>query len=93
MFHHLGAEERLPRLREARRVLKAGGEFHMLDFEGPDHGMHGFLARIFHASERLKDNSETRAIALMDKPGFSGAKKVGSRKMLFGEIAYYRATA
>jgi len=93
MFHHLGAEERLPMLREARRVLSPGGEFHMLDFEGPEHGMHSFLARIFHASERLKDNSEARVISLMNESGFSGAKRVGGRRMLFGDVAYYRATA
>ena len=92
MFHHLPAEERVPMLREARRVLKPGGEFHMLDFEGSDHGAHSFLARIFHASERLKDNSEARVLSLMNESGFVGAKKVGGRKMLFGDVAYYRAT-
>jgi ubiquinone/menaquinone biosynthesis C-methylase UbiE len=93
MFHHLSADERVPMLREARRVLKPGGEFHMLDFEGADHGMHGFLARILHSSERLKDNSEARVLSLMNESGFLSAKKVGRRKMLFGSIAYYRATA
>jgi ubiquinone/menaquinone biosynthesis C-methylase UbiE len=93
MFHHLASDERVPMLREARRVLKPGGEFHMLDFEASDHGAHGFLAWILHSHERLKDNSEARVLSLMNESGFPGAKKVGRRKMLFGSIAYYRATA
>jgi hypothetical protein len=32
-------------------------------------------------------------IGLMNQAGFLDAKKVGRRKMLFGGIAYYRATA
>jgi ubiquinone/menaquinone biosynthesis C-methylase UbiE len=93
MFHHLPSGEKGPMLGEARRVLKPGGELHMLDFEGPDAGKHDFLARIFHSNERLKDNSEMHVIGLMNQAGFLDAKKVGRRKMLFGGIAYYRATA
>ena len=33
-FHHLTREVKLESLREARRVLRAGGSFHLLDFGG-----------------------------------------------------------
>jgi hypothetical protein len=79
-------------VRAVRRVLKPG-KFHMLDFEGSEKGAHGFLGRLLHSSDRLKDNSESRVLSLMTKAGFADAKKVGRRAMLFGHIAYYRATA
>ena len=40
-----------------QRVLKPDGEFHMLDFEGPEDSEHSFLARLLHSGHRLKDNS------------------------------------
>lgn len=57
MFHHLPAEEKVKTLRAVRRVLKPGGRFHMVDFQHPESGAHGFLACLFHSSERMKDNS------------------------------------
>jgi ubiquinone/menaquinone biosynthesis C-methylase UbiE len=93
MFHHLPADERGKMLRAVRRILKAGGEFHMLDFEGPEDGAHGFLTHLLHASDHLKENSENRVLSLMRQAGFADAKKVGRRRMLFGSVAYYRAGA
>ena len=93
MFHHLPADERGKMLLAVRRVLKAGGEFHMLDFEGPDDGAQGFLAHLLHSSDHLKENSESRVLSLMRQAGFIDVKKVGRRRMLFGSVAYYQAGA
>jgi ubiquinone/menaquinone biosynthesis C-methylase UbiE len=92
MFHHLPAEEKGSTLREVRRVFKTGGEFYMMDFEGP-HGVHGLLARVLHAKKTLADNAEDRVLSLMREAGLTDAKKVGRRTMLFGGVAYYRASA
>ena len=92
MFHHLSAEEKGSTLREVRRVLKTGGEFYMMDFEGP-HGVHGLLARVLHAKKTLADNAEDRVLSLMREAGFTDPKKIGRRTMLFGGVAYYRASA
>ena len=90
MFHHLPADEKGKFLRAVRRVLKPGGSFHMLDFEGVDAGP-SFLARLFHSSHRLRDNSENRVLTVMSQAGFANAQKVGRRRMLVGPMAYYRA--
>jgi len=93
MFHHLPADEKGKMLRAACRVLKPGGEFHMLDFEGPRDGHHSFVARWLHSNERLKENSENQVLSLMKESGLAEAKKTGRRRMLLGGVAYYRALA
>ena len=93
MFHHVRTDEKVKTLRAVRRVLKPGGEFHMLDFEGPEKGAHGILSRLLHSNQRLKDNSEMRVLHFMTEAGFAEPKKVGHREMFFGHIAYYRAIA
>lgn len=91
MFHHLPTEEKEPTLREVRRVLKPGASFHLLDFGGPEAGAHGFLMRLLHSQERLRDNAEDHVLGLMTRAGFVEVKNVGRRAMLFGRIAYYAA--
>jgi ubiquinone/menaquinone biosynthesis C-methylase UbiE len=91
MFHHLPPDEKDKTLRAVRRVLKPGGAFHMLDFEGPEGGAHGLLAHLVHSSKRLKENSESRVLSLMMQAGFANPKKVDRRAMLLGHIAYFRA--
>jgi ubiquinone/menaquinone biosynthesis C-methylase UbiE len=93
MFHHIPTDEKGKTMRAIRRVLKPLGEFHMLDFEGPERGAHGILSRLLHSNQRLKDNSENRVLHLMTEAGFAEPKKVGHRGMFFGNIAYYRAIA
>jgi len=93
MFHHLPADVKEMTLREVRRVLKPGGAFHMLDFEGPEDRKHGWLANLFHSNKRLHDNSEERVLLLIKQAGFENAQKVGRRSMLFGGVAYYRAAS
>jgi len=92
MFHHLPADEKRKMLCEVRRVLKPVGEFHMLDFEGPDDGNHGILSHLLHSNERLKDNSEASVLRLMRQCGFGHANKTSRRTMLFGNAGYFRAS-
>ena len=91
MFHYLMGDEGEKTFYEVRRVLTPGGSLHMLDFMGTDASSHGPLARYFHSSHRLKDNTEERILTLMNRAGFISCEKVTEGAMLFGSlrIAYH----
>jgi ubiquinone/menaquinone biosynthesis C-methylase UbiE len=91
MFHHLRAEEKGNTLREVHRVLKPGGEFHMMDLEGPEDQKPGWFARLLHLHAELKENSAANVIAVMKEAGFPDATKVGRWSRLIGSVAYYKA--
>jgi ubiquinone/menaquinone biosynthesis C-methylase UbiE len=91
VFHHLSLSDKQRALREIRRVLKPGGLFHMLDFDGPITGRAGFLARRVHASGRLRESAEDRVLALMTGAGLENPRVVGRRVARLVHLAYYQA--
>jgi len=93
MLHHLESDAKAATLREVRRILRPGGSLHLLDFGGPKRHADGLLARLFHSSHRLEDNFDDRIVTLMSQAGLADSKEVGHRTMVFGPIAYYRASA
>jgi len=93
MFHHLSTKVKENTLREVRRVLKPGGQFHMVDFAGPGAGHRGFIARHVHANHHLRDNDEERVLGFLRDAGFAEAKVEGHTKSLLGGITCYSAAS
>ena len=95
MLHHLGdAAEKVRTLGEIRRVLKPGGELHLLDFTQPESSGVGALARWLHGHHRLEDNTATHLLSFMRDAGLAGPALVGRGSMLFAfGLGYYRAAA
>ena len=91
MFHHLAPKEQESTLREVRRVLKLGGQFHLMDFMMGNRG--GFLARVVHSHQHVRDNSERRLLELFRDAGLIDGRKVAESQMMFGQahLAYFSA--
>jgi ubiquinone/menaquinone biosynthesis C-methylase UbiE len=92
MFHHLPRAVKEASLREARRVLRPGGRFHMVDFGGPGSRRRGLIGHLIHADRHLQDNAEDRVLALMREAGLSDAQVVARRPSPIGSAVYYQAT-
>jgi ubiquinone/menaquinone biosynthesis C-methylase UbiE len=92
MFHHLRPEEQEKSLDEARRILRPGGSLHLLDFGGAKMRSDGFVARLNHRSERLRNNFGDRIPTLMLEAGFADPTEVASRGTIAGRLTYYRAS-
>ena len=93
MFHHLDEQERERTSREALRVLKPGGSFHLLDFVTDD-SAHGFFQRLVGGHALMKTNTNERLLQLLSRAGFTSVTKVKDGAMLFGlmRTSYFRAT-
>lgn len=90
MFHHLGADTKRGMLAEVRRVLAPGGEFHLLDFARAEAREGGIVARLFHASEHMRDNTTSRLVELLEAAGLSDVRELSHRKRIVGRIAHFR---
>lgn len=82
MLHHLPAAERLPALREARRVLAPGGSLHVLDLGG--------TARAGRFGRRGHQHG-VAAGGLLREAGFSDVIEVGHGSSWFGGHSFHRA--
>ncbi len=93
MLHHVEQDQRLAALREARRVLAAGGELHVVDFGGRTDSSDGLLARIASRSPRLRGNYDDGLLAAMHEAGFAEVAETSHRvSRIMGRVTFYRAS-
>jgi ubiquinone/menaquinone biosynthesis C-methylase UbiE len=91
MFHHLEHDQKAKSLSEVRRVVRPGGSLHLLDFGGGHDGSSGFLARLLHPSESLRENAADTILGMMRDAGFADPVEVGQHWTIFGRVFFYRA--
>jgi ubiquinone/menaquinone biosynthesis C-methylase UbiE len=91
MVHHLTLTNKLKAFEEVFRVLKPGGEFHLLDFGKPTNlGMRLISIPIVHMEE-AGDNIRALLPGLMLKAGLFNIIETRHFKTIFGELICYQS--
>jgi ubiquinone/menaquinone biosynthesis C-methylase UbiE len=90
MLHHLDDDEKPRAMREIRRVLRPGGQLHLVDFAGtpPKRGLSGHL---IHRSPRLAGTLTDRVLATMREADLTDVAENGHGRSRLGGYTYYRA--
>lgn len=84
MLHHLDAADKPRMMAEVRRVLRPGGQLHLVDAAGTGGRTH----------PRLAGNAPERVVALMREAGLAAAENGrGHRRGPLGHYVFYRAAA
>jgi ubiquinone/menaquinone biosynthesis C-methylase UbiE len=93
VLHHLDSSARTAAIAEWRRVLKAEGSLHILDFGGESPRKDGLFARLLHSTGSVQENFADGVPAILTAAGFATARQVAQRNSLVGTMAYYVASA
>jgi ubiquinone/menaquinone biosynthesis C-methylase UbiE len=92
MLHHLDDDVKASAAAEIHRVLRAGGELHILDIGGHTAAHHGLAARWMKDNPHAAGNLGDAIPRLLRSAGFDCAE-VGTRRNRFiGQLTFYRAT-
>ncbi len=91
VMHHLSAESKSHTMAEIQRVLKPGGEFHMVDFGKPASHYARITARVMRNFEDVEDNISGKLIDYMRAAAFQRVDDMGQSATFFGTLTFYRA--
>jgi len=91
MLHHLTADDKRRTLSDAFRVLRRGGELHVVDF-GPPRNLYARLAAFVSVrAEQVADNVRGRLPGMFREAGFEDVEETGQLMTVAGALSFYRA--
>lgn len=92
MVHHLTAPNKVKAFQEVRRVLKPGGEFHILDFSKPRDPFMGLISFFIARIEEAGDNIRGLIPPMLQESGFKGVDTRARFKTIFGELTHLQVS-
>jgi SAM-dependent methyltransferase len=91
VFHHLTGENKQKAFGEILRVLKPGGELHLVDFGVQRTPLMRFLSGLVSRFEETGENLAGRLPQMMQAAGFEFVSETGVQPTIFGSISFYQA--
>ncbi|MBB3036857.1 class I SAM-dependent methyltransferase [Hoyosella altamirensis] len=92
MLHHLPTEVKQDALAEVQRVLRPGGQLHLVDVTGGAHRSHGWLTRSRRAKAHIHDHLGEGIPDRLRATGFADVREVDHRATRFGRLSYFEAS-
>ncbi len=90
MLHHLDDKEKPRAMREIRRVLRPGGQLHLVDFAGVP-ARRRWIPRLVHRDPHSAGNLADGVLVALREAGLTDAAENGHGSNHFGGYIYYRA--
>ena len=91
VIHHLISADKVRAFQEIHRVLRPGGEFHMVDF-GPPHNLYERVLSLFDRwLEEAEDNAMGRLPDMIQSAGLQQVEETFHLTTIFGSLSMLRA--
>ncbi len=91
MIHHLTTPIKLKAFQEVFRILKSGGEFHLLDFGKPTSPGMRLVSLLIARMEEAGDNVRGVLPGMLHQAGYIEVNENSHFKTIFGELIQYQA--
>ena len=91
MIHHLTAPNKLKTFQEVFRILKPGGEFHLLDFGKPTNFGMRLISIPIARMEEAEDNIRGYLPGLLQEAGLSNITETRHFRTIFGELVHLQS--
>ena len=91
VFHHLTTADKLRALQESYRVLRSGGELHIVDYGKPRQGYARLVAPFVSRLEQAADNIQGALPEMIRGAGFEQVEEPFQFTTLAGGLSLFRA--